>query len=615
MRRKANSIQKNMFYAFAAGLAVVITIIITVYIMQTYALMKDEVTSSMMQLSGNIGERLDDELQRNSLLSENIVFSRDVRRIFFTELPESLDAVTTYRLSNQFNQLMYSITGPKLPFYQMNILDLSGHRVTFGQEYNYTELTRQQMDSIPWLEKAVERDGKLHIVATHESELNSYPAQVISLCRGFAQLIGGKVSGVVEIQVSFDTIDTIVKSTAYIGDKDNEKKMVLVLDKEGNLVYPERLEDGMLEYYGSAVNKLEENGIKNMRSKNPVTKDNEFIFEAVSGFSEWRVMLIMPESILMEPIRRLILQILFLGLLLLMGSAVFSMYMSRIYTIPINKLYHSVQSLTLENLGTGHQVQINSGVNELEQLNDVFNMMTIRLQESLEETVAAKNMEIHSRMLALQAQMNPHFLYNTLTVISIMADNEEKENVRWACRNLSDMLSYISSESLKPVRLEEEWRHTCNYIDIIKMRYMDDIVFESVMPEAMFSLQIPKLVIQPLVENAVKYATNKMPVWNISVEAWEEEGKWFVSVKDNGTGFPEETLRELKEKIRNIEVLGNIPQLALDGMGLLNIYLRMRFFYKNDLTFHIENLPEEGAEVIIGGLLRPGTENGAGGKV
>lgn len=172
---------------------------------------------------------------------------------------------------------MYSITGPKLPFYQMNILDLSGHRVTFGQEYNYTELTRQQMDSIPWLEKAVERDGKLHIVATHESELNSYPAQVISLCRGFAQLIGGKVSGVVEIQVSFDTIDTIVKSTAYIGDKDNEKKMVLVLDKEGNLVYPERLEDGMLEYYGSAVNKLEENGIKNMRSKNPVTKDNEFI--------------------------------------------------------------------------------------------------------------------------------------------------------------------------------------------------------------------------------------------------------------------------------------------------------------------------------------------------
>lgn len=71
-------------------------------------------------------------------------------------------------------------------------------------------------------------------------------------------------------------------------------------------------------------------------------------------------------------------------------------------------------------------------------------------------------------MLALQAQMNPHFLYNTLTVISIMAENQEKENVRWACRNLSDMLSYISSEALDSVKLADEWKHTCNYIDIIK---------------------------------------------------------------------------------------------------------------------------------------------------
>ena len=75
MRKKTNSIQRNMFYAFAAVLAVVITVFIAVYIMQTYVLMKDEVTSSMLQLSGNIGERLDDELRQNSLLSEKIVFS------------------------------------------------------------------------------------------------------------------------------------------------------------------------------------------------------------------------------------------------------------------------------------------------------------------------------------------------------------------------------------------------------------------------------------------------------------------------------------------------------------------------------------------------------------
>ena len=604
MRKKTNSIQRNMFYAFAAGLAVVITVFIAVYIMQTYVLMKDEVTSSMLQLSGNIGERLDDELRQNSLLSEKIVFSNEVRRLFLTDLPTSPDAVTTYRLTNRFNQLMYSITGPKLPFYQMNILDLSGHRVTFGQEYNYTELTQSQMEGISWLDRAVEKDGKLHIVATHESELNSYPAQVISLCRGFGQLIGGKVSGVVEIQVAYDTIDTIVKSTAYIKDGSGEKRMVVILDKDGGLVYPRNLDYSLLEYYGSVADTLETDGNHNILRKDPATGSREFVFEAVCDFSEWRVMLIMPRSILMEPIRKLLWQILFLGFLLLMGSAVFSMYMSRIYTVPINKLYHSVQSLTLENLSTGSQFHINSGVNELEQLNDVFNMMVVRLHESLEETVSAKNMEIHSRMLALQAQMNPHFLYNTLTVISIMADNGEKENVRWACRNLSDMLSYISSESLKPVKLEAEWEHTCNYIDIIKMRYMEDILFDSRVPKEMFGLKIPKLVIQPLVENAVKYATDNIPVWKIEIRAWKDEEKWYVSVRDNGSGFPEEKLNEMREKIQNIEKTGNVPQLTMDGMGLLNIYLRMRFFYKNNLTFHMKNLPVNGAEVTIGGLLQ-----------
>ena len=201
MKRKANSIQKNMFYAFAAGLTIVITIFLCVYMMQLYVMMKDEVTSSMQQLSGNIGERLDDELRQNSLLSEKIVFSNEVRKLFLTQLPQSSDAVSTYRLSNQFNQLMYSITGPKLPFYQMNIIDLNGHRVTFGQEYNYADLSEEQLGSISWLQKVVDKDGKLYIEATHDSEINSYPVQVISLCRGFGQLIGGRIGGVVEILI------------------------------------------------------------------------------------------------------------------------------------------------------------------------------------------------------------------------------------------------------------------------------------------------------------------------------------------------------------------------------------------------------------------------------
>ncbi|MFR8336361.1 MAG: sensor histidine kinase [Eisenbergiella massiliensis] len=395
-------------------------------------MMKDEVTSSMQQ-HREYRERLMMSCVRTASL-KNCVFKRGSKVVPYAVAACSMQFLPPCQ---SFNQLMYSITGPKLPFYQMNIIDLNGHRVTFGQEYNYADLSEEQLGSISWLQKVVDKDGKLYIEATHDSEINSYPVQVISLCRGFGQLIGGRIGGVVEIQISYDTLDTLIKSTAYLEEEKNTDKAVVVLDQEGRLIYPLLLEEEMLFHYRNAAKQLERQGNGSAQLKNPLTGQTEFIFESVSDFSEWKVMLIMPQSILLQPISKMIWQIIFLGVLFLIGCGVFSIYMSRIYTVPINKLYHSVQSLTLQNLNVDNQLQINSGVNELEQLNEVFNMMVIRLHESLEEAVVSKNMEMHSRMLALQAQMNPHFLYNTLTVISIMAENQEKENVRWACRNLS----------------------------------------------------------------------------------------------------------------------------------------------------------------------------------
>lgn len=183
---------------------------------------------------------------------------------------------------------MYSITGPKLPFYQMNIIDLNGHRVTFGQEYNYADLSEEQLGSISWLQKVVDKDGKLYIEATHDSEINSYPVQVISLCRGFGQLIGGRIGGVVEIQISYDTLDTLIKSTAYLEEEKNTDKAVVVLDQEGRLIYPLLLEEEMLFHYRNAAKQLERQGNGSVQLKNPLTGQTEFIFESVSDFQNGR---------------------------------------------------------------------------------------------------------------------------------------------------------------------------------------------------------------------------------------------------------------------------------------------------------------------------------------
>lgn len=605
MRKKKKTIKRKMFETYVAALLVVVVVFIVVYMNQTYRMIQEQVDHSMVQLSGNVEERLTDEIRQISNLTERITFSKDVRELFFEKLPASQNAAEIYRLTNQLNEILYGIIGPKLGFYHMNIVNLSGYRLAFGQEYNYRPLNTKKLQEIPWLEATIEKGGKLEVTPTRQSALNTIPEQVISLSRGFGSMIGGSTDGAVEIQLAYEKLEELIVSTAYLDGEVTEERKIVVLDGDGKVIYPTGLDEESLEHYRGTIAAMEGKSEGRKAIRNPITKEREHIFFPQESPYGWKVLLIVSDSIFSRPIKHLAKQILLLSILMLAGVGIFSTKVSRVYSEPIDKLYTSVKGLTLEDISADYEMQIQSGVDELEQLNKVFNKMVVRIHESLEEVVELRNMEMHSRMLALQAQMNPHFLYNTLTVISIMADNDEKANVQWACRNLSDMLAYISSDALHLVHIEEEMAHTENYMSLIKMRYTDDIEFILDVPKEMGNIRIPKLVIQPLVENSVKYATLTKPSWKIQLSAWTEEDQWFVCVKDNGAGFSKEALLELEKRLKMIEETGNIPELSLNGMGLLNIYLRMNFYYKTRTIFQVENDSQQGAKILIGGLIEP----------
>jgi two-component system sensor histidine kinase YesM len=244
-----------------------------------------------------------------------------------------------------------------------------------------------------------------------------------------------------------------------------------------------------------------------------------------------------------------------------------------------------------------------SDINELEDLSISFQEMGDRLNESIRDLMKMKEQELKLRISALQTQMNPHFLYNMITIISIMAEEKMNESIIEVCQNLNNLFRYISDQSLTTVDLEKELENTENYLNLMKIRYDEDLNYEIDVPETMLHIQIPKLIIQPLVENCIKYGMKANPPWNIRVKGEHDRFNWKISVNDNGNGFSPELLEQMKEQLESIRGNIHMSELHIDGMGMQNIFRRLLLMYGLDTLVDIGNGPDGGAMVMISGRI------------
>lgn len=204
-------------------------------------------------------------------------------------------------------------------------------------------------------------------------------------------------------------------------------------------------------------------------------------------------------------------------------------------------------------------------------------------------------------MLALQSQMNPHFLFNSLAAIQSMADANMDKEIIVMCQSMSNILRYISSDSDTTVSLADEITCTKDFLCCMMIRYNNDLYYSVDIPEDMYSLKVPKLCIQPLVENSIKCCTTKLPPYHIDIKGSLRGGRYFITVTDNGPGFSKESLKNINSKINEIDSTGLLPSLEIKGMGLLNIYLRLKILYGSSMTFKIKNNDGGGASITIGG--------------
>ena len=261
----------------------------------------------------------------------------------------------------------------------------------------------------------------------------------------------------------------------------------------------------------------------------------------------------------------------FFGLFL---SLIVAYFLTKEITKPINKLIKSMKRVEKGNLAI--TIEDNSII-EMQELNESFNKMVIQIINLLQTTKESQKRIYEAEREALESQINPHFLFNTLNTIKSLAKINGEKEIYTISIKLGQLLRSSIYNKNTNCELEKSLELVKSYLTIQQIRFEDKLVVNYDIDESILDIKTPKLIIQPLVENAIIHGLEpKMGKWLIQIEIYKSNGYLIINVIDNGIGFKD------KEYMNNLELLSQTKHV-----GVYNIYKRLELAYnkKASLVF------------------------------
>ena len=266
--------------------------------------------------------------------------------------------------------------------------------------------------------------------------------------------------------------------------------------------------------------------------------------------------------------------------------SVFSVLMAIDIIKPINSLIESIKKVEQENI---HQEVVVDREDELGYLSSCFNKMSKQIDNLLNRVYKEEITRREAELKALQAQINPHFLFNTLESISWMAEFNQVSQVRAMVTSLGALLEASIGKGNPMVQLSKELKYVDNYLLIMKNRYEDRLTYESDIDKTLLNQEVPKLILQPLIENAIYHGIDKMRKNGIiKLTIKKEDCNICIEVMDNGKGIPKNEVEILNKKFKD----NNDDYVFRENhksIGLVNVNGRVKLFFGKEYGLEIDS--------------------------
>lgn len=559
-----------------------------------------QVEGHTMQLIGKVNEALNSKMENLQNMTYLIAFDPDIAAFMDDNMPPNDDAgIEPTNMDNNAATEQNRLYGIKQTLQGFTTLypEIAGIVLVNGSgDYISNEMyprAEQSLTQENWYQKAAANPGIFMVLGQpKERNLTTHVRykddEIVSVARSITDEVSGRVRGVIMIDLKLRSVSQAARNVTL-----GKFGYLMVTDAEGQSVY--KPEHPLIEHIPTDWFPSGEGGTFTAETEGGTLL---FMYQS-STFTGWRTVGVFPTRDSISEVRQIQFYVVsFVFVVCLFGLSA-SLWFSRSIAQPIFRLMSYMRRAETGNLRPGRW---SDRADEIGMLGNSYNRMLAQIRQLISLNELRERQKRDAEMRSLQEHIKPHFLYNTLDTIHWMARKEGAKDVSGMVGALSRLFRIGLSKGQDYIPLHSELEHMTSYLQIQQTRYRDRLQYTLNIPEELRDLFVLKLLLQPLIENAIYHGIKgRRGPGHILVEARLEHNRLLLTVQDDGAGMSSERLAEMRHLLEaplaNLEA--SSPGITGKSYGMLNVQARLRLSFGDEYGIELESQEGEGTRVTI----------------
>ncbi|WP_088042570.1 sensor histidine kinase [Bacillus sp. EAC] len=544
---------------------------------------------AVTQLEENAYKSVNDTVFQTKSYLENRLFDVFEQLVTFSNDPKTLELIDSeYSESNPNDYIKMSNSLKAIHLNYNSIIESILVEMHNGKFTLYRSDFRMNFNQFPYKEYAEQYQGSKQGFYWHNEHLDDIFASKSEVVSVF-KLIGNdrsKANGIFLFNLRKSFFENVLNKS-LIG----EHGYLTLVSRDGTfnskaVANEYRLNSKELSYLQSLQ---DEKG--RYEFQNAVGKNMTIIYDTI-GVNKWKVAAIFPTDEILKKVNYIKFVTVMLILMLTVIAILIANFLAKYITDPVSALVSQTKQINEDNLNITFT---HKGPREIGILKTALDELLVRINTLLDQIRLEQDEKRQLEFSIMHAQINPHFLYNTLYSIKGLSDMGMNKEASSMITALSNFFRISISRGKEIISLEEEIAHIQNYLIIQEMRYGDDFSYEITIDPNLLSCKIVKLTLQPLIENAIYHGVKqKRGKGKIIIKGYEISDMVCLEVTDNGSGIESEKLRIIKEELQSKR--GNSPTI---GIGLRSVHERIKLHYGEAYGLSIESEAGLGTKTVV----------------